>query len=142
VSGDLPAYVLDSFAVLAYLEAEPAADRVKQVLHQATVGRAKVFISTVNFGETVYITERERGLPAAQMVVGVLDQLPITVVDADRSLALAAAHVKAHHSLAYADAFAVALSQRVGGVVLTGDPEFKNVEHLVTVEWLLQRSPG
>lgn len=142
MKADLPAFVLDSFAMLAYLEAEPAADRIKEILHQAAERRAEVFISTVNYGEVVYITERERGLPAAQMVVAVLDQLPITLVEADRALALAAAHVKARHAVAYADAFAVALSQQVDGVVLTGDPEFKNVEHLVTVEWLPQRAPG
>ena len=55
--------------------------------------------------------------------------------------ALAAAHVKAHHSVAYADAYAIALAEQNVGVVLTGDPEFKAVEHLVTVEWLPQRTP-
>ena len=141
MSADVPIFVLDSFALLAYFEAEPAAARVKEVLVQAASGRATVVLSTVNFGEVVYITERERGLATAQTVIGALDQLPITLVDADRDLALAAAHVKAHHSVAYADAYAIALAEQNVGVVLTGDPEFKAVEHLVAVEWLPQRTP-
>lgn len=37
---------------------------------------------------------------------------------------LAAAHVKAGLCVSYADAFVIALAQQVGGVVVTGDPEF------------------
>jgi ribonuclease VapC len=51
---------------------------------------------------------------------------------------LAAAHIKANHSVAYADAFAVAAAQELGGAVLTGDPEFKEVEELIAVEWLVE----
>ena len=51
-------------------------------------------------------------------------------------MALAAAHVKAHHAISYADAFAVALAQQMQATILTGDPEFGKIEHLVAVEWL------
>ena len=58
------------------------------------------------------------------------------IVDADRSLTFAAAHVKANHTLAYADAFAVALAREMGGQLVTGDPEFRLVESLVSVRWI------
>jgi ribonuclease VapC len=38
---------------------------------------------------------------------------------------LAAAHIKARFPIAYADAFAVVAALEHGGVVLTGDPEFR-----------------
>jgi predicted nucleic acid-binding protein len=38
--------------------------------------------------------------------------------------------------MAYADAIAVAIAQREDAVIVTGDPEFAKVEHLVTVDWL------
>jgi predicted nucleic acid-binding protein len=44
--------------------------------------------------------------------------------------------VKAHRSVALADAFVVALALAEGGTILTGDPEFHSVEKLVPVEWL------
>ena len=47
-----------------------------------------------------------------------------------------AAHIKAGHAISYADAFAVALAQDRGATILTGDPEFKEVEHLIPIEWL------
>lgn len=129
-------YVLDSFAVLAYLEDEAGAGRVNAVLTAAQQGGASIWMSIVNFGEVVYITEREQGLFAAQRVIAAMDQLPMSVVDADRKLTLSAAKVKAHHGISCADAFAVALAQSKQAAVLTGDPEFRKLEELVAVDRL------
>jgi len=131
-------YVLDSFALLAYLGAEPGESQVKAVLARARQKQAEVYLAIVNYGEAVYITEREQGLPAAQRMIAAVDQLPIIVIEADRRLTFAAAHVKAHHPISYADAFAVALAQQQRAILLTGDPEFRKVEQLVTIEWLPQ----
>jgi ribonuclease VapC len=49
---------------------------------------------------------------------------------------LEAARIKARLPISYADAFAVATAQRERAVIVTGDPEFRKVEHLVTVKWL------
>jgi ribonuclease VapC len=93
-------------------------------------------MSVVNLGEAAYITEREQSLEAAQALLAAFDQLSIKLVDADRTLALDAAHVKAHQRVSYADAFVVALARRLDAVVVTGDPEFGQVEQLVPVDWL------
>jgi len=129
-------YILDSFAVLAYLEDEAGADRVHAVLAVAQQGLVSVWMSIVNYGEVIYITEREQGLFAAQRAIAAMDQLPMSVVDADRRLTLAAAKIKAHHGISYADAFAVALAQVKQAAVLTGDPEFCKAEALVAIDWL------
>ena len=129
-------YVLDSFAVLAYLEDEAGADQVNALLEAARQGQASIWMSIVNYGEVIYITEREQGLFAAQRAIAAMDQLPMTVVDADRKLTLAAAKIKAQHGISYADAFAVALTQARQATVLTGDPEFRKVETLVAIDWL------
>ena len=129
-------YVLDSFAVLAYLEDEAGADRVNAILAAARQGRASVWMSIINYGEVIYITEREQGLFAAQRAIAAMDQLPMSVVDADRRLTLAAAKIKAHHGISYASAFAVALAQAKRATVLTGDPEFRKVEQLISIDWL------
>ena len=131
-------YVLDSFALLVYLEAEPGWLRVKTVLAEAAQNRAEVYLSIINYGEVIYITERERGLPTAHEVIATLDRLSIMLVQADRQLTLAAAHIKAHHPISYADAFALALAQLKGATLLTGDPEFRKVEHLANIEWLVE----
>jgi len=139
VSPEVGAYILDSFALLAYLEDEAGAEQVEARLIQAEKGEAKVLLSLINYGECLYIVERERGLAQAQWTVGLVDRLPVQVVEVDRSLVLAAAHIKARYPIAYADAFAVALAQQIDGTLLTGDPEFRRVQGLIPIEWLPQR---
>ena len=136
MKGDLPRYVLDSFGLLAYFGGEPGEAQVKTVLERAAAGQAEVYLSVVNLGEVAYIIEREQGAFATRRALAAIDQLPIHIIEADRRMALAAAHVKAHHPISYADAFVVALAQQMEAVILTGDPEFGKIEHLVAVEWL------
>lgn len=128
------AYILDSFAVLAYLAAEAGMPRVREVLRDASAGRCSVYLSLINLGEVAYIVERERGLARAQETLGLIDQLPIQILPASREVVMAAAHVKAEYPMAYADAFAVVAAQNFDAVILTGDPEFEAVKDLVHVE--------
>jgi len=131
-------YVLDSFALLAHLQAEPGGSRVQAVLGRASKEQTEVFLSVINYGECIYITEREHGLTAAHSLIAIVDQMPLTIVEADRKLTFAAAHLKAHYAIAYADAFALALAQEQQATLLTGDPEFQAVQHLAEIEWLPQ----
>jgi predicted nucleic acid-binding protein len=135
------AYVLDSFALLAYLEGEPGMPKVRAVLEGAEAQRHLVYLSLLNLGEALYITERERGLVAARRTLAAIDELPLELVPVSRATVLAAAHIKAHFPISYADAFAVVAARECGGVVITGDPEFRPVAAagLVAVEWLPRR---
>jgi len=128
--------VLDSFAVLVYLQAEKGAQQVKELLHQAANGQLTVLMAVINLGEVYNITSRVYGQERAEEVLAMLKHLPIKLVVVDEKIALEAFQVKAKHPLSYADAFAVTLAQRHGIPVVTGDPEFSCIENLVSVEWL------
>lgn len=132
-------YVLDSFALFAHLEDEVGAVRVRAVLKDAERERAIAYVSVINLGELAYITERERGLSAAQIALNMIEQLPIEVLEANRERVFAAAHIKALHPISYADAFVVAAAQELKATILTGDPEFAAVEKVVNIEWLARR---
>ena len=128
--------VLDSWAMLAYLDGEPATQQVRQILRRARKKQILALFSMINYGECLYITEREQGLQQAQRAAGIIDQLPLRIVPADRSLVFAAAHIKASYPVSYADAFAIALAKQNRAQVMTGDPEFKSVESEITIRWL------
>jgi predicted nucleic acid-binding protein len=130
--------VLDSFALLAYFEGGAGMPRVRSVLAGAEAGHHAVYLSLINLGEALYITERERGLVAARRTLGAVDELPLELVPVSRPTVLAAAHVKARFAISYADAFAAVAAKDCGGVVMTGDPEFRALADagVVTVEWL------
>lgn len=140
MAAERAAYVLDSFALLAYLQGEAGAPIVTTILEGAQTGSHAVYLSLINLGELLYIIERERGLLAAQRVLAVLDQLPITTVPVSRAAVLAAAHVKSNHAISYADAFAVAAAQVHGATLVTGDPEFGALANagLIELLWLPQ----
>lgn len=129
-------YILDSFAVMAYLGAETGWRRVKELFDLAIEAKRPLLMCMINLGEVLYMTERRRGLEVAQDVQALIASLPIDIVDASRGLVLDAAHIKANYALSYADAFVVALAQREQGIIITGDPEFHTVESIVQIEWL------
>lgn len=108
---------LDSWAVLRWLEGvEPAASRVESAMASRAV------MSWINLGEVAYIVERLAGEDRAREVVRELRrrlalELPM------QARVLEAAHIKAGHSMAYADAFALATAIAHKANLLTGDPE-------------------
>ncbi len=132
-------FVLDSFAILAYYWDEPGAVRVQEIL---STSRHECWMAAINVGETYYKTaKRASGAAAEEAADEILDRvlrLPITLVDADLALTLDAARIKASFPLAYADCFAAALARQLGAAVVTGDPEFEQIERegIVAVEWL------
>lgn len=110
--------------------------RVKAALKEAEKGSCQIFLSWINLGEVLYITEREQGLRQARETLAYIQSLPIQMLEVTSQDVLEAAHIKATHRLAYADAFAVAAALGQGAAILTGDPEFKSIETLVSIVWL------
>lgn len=90
----------------------------------------------VNWGEIDYITRRVYGERKAIQVLTVIDELPNDIRPADREQAKAAARIKARGGLSYADCFAAGLATHRGGPLLTGDPEFGQLEDEIEIRWL------
>jgi len=133
-------YVLDSYAVLAYLKEEVGYETVLGRIVEAKEGKCRLFMSLINLGEVLYIVERERELFKAQEVLALIDELPVAIESVDRELTLSAAHLKAQYSIAYADCFAAALAQQKKAVLISGDPDFEKVAEVVELEWLPKRT--
>jgi ribonuclease VapC len=126
--------VLDSYALLAFLEKEGAYARIQDLL---ATEDAPVFMNAVNVGEVFYILSRQRGDRAAEYFLSVvLPGLPISVLDNSFDNVIAAARLKAKHALSFADCFAAATAIRENAVLVTGDPEFKKLGKAMTVEWI------
>src|SRR6266568_7872978 len=130
--------VLDSWALIAFFEDEPAAEQVEKLLAQAAAEKHKLLLSVVNWGEIYYNTMREISQEAAEQKARDIASLPIDIVGVGDDLALArqAAIFKATHKMAYADCFAAALAKQKKAELVTGDPEFKEVESEIKIAWL------
>lgn len=129
--------ILDSYAILTYLQGEEGAARVKEIFQAAQSGEIAVYLPLINLGEILYIVERKRGLEEAHRTLSALRQLPLTILPANEDNVLAAAHIKAQFPISYADAFVIAAAHRLDAKILTGDPEFDAVRYLVEIEKLL-----
>lgn len=111
------AITLDTWALLAHLRDEPAAEQIRK----EWVERGAAMCS-VNLGEALYLEMRVRGPDNADGTIeGVRREL--TVIHPDWEIVTAAAKIKAGGDLSFADAFCIATAERMDAPLWTGDPE-------------------
>jgi predicted nucleic acid-binding protein len=130
------ARVLDSWALLCYLEKESGFEKIIQVFEDAVNDSQPLLMTVVNWGEVYYQVARRYGDNRAREIERLIDSFPIILVDIDRNLTREAARLKATKKMAYADCFAAALAKQRKAELYTGDPEFKAVEKEIKILWL------
>jgi len=130
------AKVLDSWALLCYLEQEPGFEKMIDLFEKAIESSKSLLMCIINWGEVYYQVARRFGDQKAQEIEQLIQTLPIALIEADKGLTREAARIKATKHMAYADCFAVALARLKKAELYTGDPEFKAVEKDVKVVWL------
>ena len=130
------AKVLDSWALLSYLEREPGYEKIIELFERAVESSRPLLMCIVNWGEVYYQVAKRFGEQKAQEIEKLIQTLPITLVEANKELTREAARIKATKRMAYADCFAVALARLRKAELYTGNPEFKAVEKDIKVVWL------
>jgi predicted nucleic acid-binding protein len=131
-------YVLDTFALLAYFNAEPGGMQIKDLIRSASAKQATLYLSQINMGELYYIVFRRRGIQKAQETLQTLRELPVIFCEATETRILAAAELKAQYPISYADSFAAALAIERSATLVSGDPEFSALTPEITMLWIAQ----
>jgi len=135
----LNSFVLDSFALIGYLENETFSARVEKILKRARQGDVRIYLHAIHLGEVYYITLREQGPNLADLAYARIKAFPLRYIDnISEEMLLTAARLKANYPISYADAFAASLAVIHNSYLLTGDPEFKTLEKKenIPIEWL------
>ena len=133
-------FVLDSFALIGYLENEPFSKQIEKLLNQAKKGDSRLYLHVIHLGEVYYITLREQGQNIADLAYSRIKAFPLTFIDhIDEELLITAATLKAKYSISYADSFAAAIAKINNCPLLSGDPEFRILEQqgIIQIDWLL-----
>jgi len=130
------AFLFDSHALLKLFQKEKGYERIIRLLETIDKTGAAKFISVINLGEIIYATKREFGDQKKLEVLAAIERLDLTILPASNDLVFQAAEYKAQYSISYADCFALASAVEHEAEIVTGDPEFKKVEHLVKVVWI------
>ncbi len=133
---EVGAVVLDSWAVLAFFEGEPAGEAVSELFERASEGALRLLISTVNAGEVWYIVARQASEREADGAIDSLRKMGVEFVDADWSLVRLAAGFKARYRMSYADCIAAALARSQRAELVTGDPDFDQLSADVQIRFL------
>ena len=93
-------FVLDSYALIGYLENESFSGKIQHVLTQAKNGASRLYIHAIHIGEVYYITLREQGQSLADLAYSRIKALPIKLIDRiDEELLLAAVSLKARYPM-------------------------------------------
>ena len=132
--------VLDTYALICYLQDEPGADEVEALFEKAQGNEVGLLLNVVNLTEVRYIIERRLGESAANEFIATLPTLPVTIVDVGQPLALLAGQLKAKTSISLGDCFCAATAIRFQAAVMTGDPEFRKLKDQVDIIWLPSKS--
>jgi uncharacterized protein len=130
------AYVLDAWAVIAYLGDEPSGEQMEDLIATAHEEQIPIYMSVVNVGEVWYIFAREISEAEADASVKTLRDLRIQFEDAGWELTQEAARFKSKNKMSYADAFAAALAKIKKAELVTGDKEFKPLEGEIKISWV------
>lgn len=129
-------YLLDSFAILAWIQDEKGAQFVEELLYRARGHEEEVLLNIINLGEIFYRCARILDIQSAHNLLENIRLLPVRILPCPNDLVLDAAEINGQYPIAYADAFALASALREKACIVTGDPEFKEVEHLAEIHWL------
>ena len=135
-------YVLDSSAILRYLDDEAGAARVAEIIKSHLAGGCEAIVSAVHWGEVAGITCKLHGRRAMDLALSRLSAfgLPIIAVDADRAVRSSLIKlrlIKLKRDIPYVDAFGIELaSGSRDHVFVTADFDFKPASRDVTIEFL------
>jgi ribonuclease VapC len=124
---------MDSYAILAFFRHEAGWEWVRDALRLAQGGGLELHISAINMAEVQYCSLR-RGRRGDD-VLAALPSLPLHVASADEYIPQVV-ELKAKYPISLADCFAAALAIDLDCRLVTGDPEFRNLEGILNVEWL------
>ena len=130
------ALILDSWAVIAFFEDEPAGKKIANLIADAHENGIPVYMMVVNVGEVWYITAREISETTANNIVKELSDLRIEFVDANWEITQEAARFKSKNRMSYADCYAAALTRSKKGILVTGDSEFKTIDGQIDIQWV------
>lgn len=129
-------FIFDSHALLKFFQKEKGYEKVVRLLRDIKKSGSTKYLNAINLGEIIYSTKREFGDQKKLEVLASIERLNFTILPSTNNLIFQAAEYKAEYTISYADCFVLASAIEHKAVIVTGDPEFKKVEHLAEIVWI------
>jgi len=129
-------FIFDSYTLLKFFQKEKGYEKVIRLLEEIRKTGVAKYINAINLGEIIYSTKKEFGDQKKLEVLANIERLNFTILPISNDLIFQAAEYKAQYAISYADCFALASALEHKAILVTGDPEFKKVDHLVDIVWI------
>ena len=115
-------YVLDACAMIAFLNGEPGAETVTELLFQAGAGTNRLFMSSIQALEVYYDRIYVMGRDYADNFLKNLFAFPIVIMpEITSNIIQEAGRFKTSYSISLADAIAAATVKILGATLVTRD---------------------
>ena len=132
-------FVLDTSALLRFVDNEAGSDRVADIFREQAAGSAKVVMCAVHWGEIAHNILKRYGPGSLEDSLYRLKALGIEIIAIDESRAVETATVRHRYNfkIPYADAFGVELASHSSDhILLTADFDVKPAAQDVVIEFL------
>jgi predicted nucleic acid-binding protein len=120
--------LIDSWAWIEYFKGSEAGARAREIIEDDE----ESIVSTINLAEVYRWILKFYGEEVADEKVDVIKKRCF-VIDVDPEIAIASAKIKHEMRFGLGDAIVLATARRENAKVVTGDPDFKNLEGVI---WL------
>ena len=124
-------FIIDTSAILTYIEDEDGAAYVENLLIEAEKGDVFIHIAFISLTEVFYITAREQNEAAALERLKLIQSLTIQVHESYENFNIDAGKLKANNNISIADAYIAALCYKLKGILAHKDPEYEKLSSLI-----------
>lgn len=121
-------YVLDTSALMAYIENEEGANEIEALLRTALDNNNDIFISVISCIEVFYISWQEQGKEIALKRLKLIDDLPIIQETLNKEDTKIIGELKATKNISFADSCIAGLSKLKSAILVHKDPEYAQVK--------------
>lgn len=122
-------YVLDTSAILAYIENEEGVETVEELLKEALERNIEIFISIISCIEVYYISLKEQGEKIALDRLDLINDLMIKIVPLNEQFTKIIGEFKTNKNMSLADCCIAGLAKVKKAILIHKDPEFIQLEN-------------
>jgi len=131
IANNASTYILDTSAVLTFIEDEKGSEIVNDLLVRAENGEISIYLAFISITEVYYVTLQEKGEEEALRRIELIRSLAVQIEESSVALNLRAGNLKALNRISLADAYIAALCMLNDGMLVHKDPEFEKLSPMI-----------
>ncbi len=121
-------YVLDTSALLTYIENEEGSAEIEILFNKALDGEIELFISVISCIEVFYISWQEQGEEVTNERLELINDLPRIQEELDERFTKIVGTIKATKTMLFADCCIAGSAKYKQATLVHKDPEYEQIE--------------